>query len=312
MIRVSYNLSPVLRDALNKIELLRQKVVLAPISPQIELRLKWETTIDRIYWSLSSEKNLLKRNEIVKIVTNYSTRLSTPEADLALKYKKGLDYINQNWVASNELITLDTLLELNKIAGRGELKVSQEKITELLEYIQANPENPIIQAALIFVELKNIDPFTQDSDRITQLMTYLILSKLGYDFRRFLVLEEYWRRDLASLNEIVQTTEITESFTLWLTYFSKAVITQLEKVAANLSSPDFRLDYLPANFWELNKRQKDILTQLEEPKKTITNQDVQKAFRVSQITASRDLTKLASLGLLFAHGKGRSVRYSRV
>ncbi len=45
---------------------------------------------------------------------------------------------------------------------------------------------------------------------------------------------------------------------------------------------------------------------------TITNKKVQKLFKVSQITASRDLAKLASVGLLFTHGKGRSVYYTKV
>jgi len=35
-------------------------------------------------------------------------------------------------------------------------------------------------------------------------------------------------------------------------------------------------------------------------------------FKVSQITASRDLSKLGALGLLFIHGKGRSVYYTKI
>lgn len=312
MIRVSYNLSPVLRDSLNKIESLRQKILLAPLPPRDELRLRWETMIDRLYWSLASEKNLLKRNEIVKLVSTQSKRRFNEEEQQALKYKAGLDYIAQIWVASSEEITPETVIHLHRISCRGEIKVEEDKIQAILDYIQARPENPIIQAAIIFIEFKNLQAFSQDNDRISQLLAYLVLYRMGYDFRKLLVLEEYWRKDMVSLDEVIQATEVTESFTLWLAYFAKAVITQLEKVAQNLSSPDFKLDYLPSSFWELNKRQKEILTQLDEPNKTITNMDVQKTFRVSTITASRDLAKLASLGLLFSHGKGRSVKYSKV
>ena len=87
------------------------------------------------------------------------------------------------------------------------------------------------------------------------------------------------------------------------------MLTQLEKVTySNLSSED----YLPNSFWQLNDRQKSILGFLENPDATITNKRVRSLFKISQITASRDLTKLANLGLLFAHGKGRSVFYTKV
>jgi len=71
-------------------------------------------------------------------------------------------------------------------------------------------------------------------------------------------------------------------------------------------------DNLPSSFWKLNGRQQSILSVLENPGEKITNKDVQKKFGVSQITASRDLSHLTTLGLLLAHGKGRSVYYTKV
>lgn len=65
-------------------------------------------------------------------------------------------------------------------------------------------------------------------------------------------------------------------------------------------------------FFELNDRQKSILNMLDQPTASITNRLTQKAYKVSQITASRDLAKLTTLGFLFSHGKGRSVYYTRV
>jgi len=61
----------------------------------------------------------------------------------------------------------------------------------------------------------------------------------------------------------------------------------------------------------LNDRQNKILERLENPNLKITNKDVQKMFGVSQITASRDLSKMANLGILLPHGKGRSVFYTK-
>ena len=69
---------------------------------------------------------------------------------------------------------------------------------------------------------------------------------------------------------------------------------------------------LPATFWEITTRQKEIMMYLENPTASVTNKTVQKLFNISQITASRDLARLANLGLLLAHGKGRSVYYTKV
>ena len=55
---------------------------------------------------------------------------------------------------------------------------------------------------------------------------------------------------------------------------------------------------ISSSFWDLNERQKVILGILDQPGVSITNKTVQKRFKISQITASRDLSKLAILGLL--------------
>ncbi len=65
------------------------------------------------------------------------------------------------------------------------------------------------------------------------------------------------------------------------------------------------------SFFDLNERQKEIISLVDKPNSKISNKHVQKIFNVSQITASRDLAKLASLGLLFAISKGRSTFYTK-
>ena len=99
--------------------------------------------------------------------------------------------------------------------------------------------------------------------------------------------------------------------TVWLEYFTFCAMSALEKALEVAKNLRFQ-EELPASFWKLNTRQKQILEALEKPDEKVTNKEVQKVFKVSQITASRDLTHMANLGLLLAHGKGRSVFYTRV
>lgn len=300
MINLSYNLSPTLKSFLAKIELLRQKILLTPLSPKTELRLRWEATLNRVYWSLMSIGKPLNKARIIKLLANPPKTGSPSEEYQAIKYKKALDYIREHFLVSHEHITPKTILTLHSIACYGNFRSSQAQLKQLLDYLQGSPEQPVIQAGIAYIEIINISPFTQENRQIACLLALVFLYKAGYDFRGLLVLEEYFHKD---------NTSITQNLTPFLESFASTMITQLEKVTyPNLSSED----YLPSSFWQLNDRQKSILGFLENPDATITNKKVQNLFNISQITASRDLTKLANLGLLFLHGKGRSVFYTRV
>jgi Fic family protein len=121
-------------------------------------------------------------------------------------------------------------------------------------------------------------------------------------------LDEYLRRDVVALKGAITSVQQSNNLTVWLEYFALGIIVQLNKALEDIHKNRFATT-LPASYWKLNERQREILLMLEQPGTRITNKSVQKMFGVSQITASRDLAKLASLGLLFVHGKGRSVFY---
>lgn len=303
MMDFSYNLSDKLKEHLRKIELLRQKILLTPLSPKTELKLRWEAMINRVYWAMvfANEKSINK-TRVAKLLAYKEKEEKRREDQEILKYKNALDYIRQNWLVSKKTVTPKDVLALHELACYGRFRSSERNLKQLLDYLQSTPEHPVIQAAIAFVEIINISPFTDGNTRIASLLSNLFMYKSGYDFRRLMVLEECWRSDL-----ITHSSNLTPL----LEEFSKALANQLEKTA-NFELQTAESSVLSASFWELNDRQKGILTQLEQPNAAITNKNVQKLFKVSQITASRDLAKLANLGLLFTHGKGRSVFYTKV
>jgi Fic family protein len=116
---------------------------------------------------------------------------------------------------------------------------------------------------------------------------------------------------MATFKQVANLSRAEGNLTLWLEYFAFCIMTSLEKTAEVIKNQKFGKE-LPASFWKLNIRQKQILYYLENPDMKITNKEVQKMHGVSQITASRDLTELTTLGHLFARGKGRSVFYTKV
>ncbi len=310
MLNISYNVSQDLKKSLQKIENQRRIILITPISLKTELKLKWEATVKRIHWSLSFGQNTLTESEISHLLSNTSQkRLPQPQQD-ALRYKKASDYILQEWYVNSKPVTPKIVQYIRRLYSPGSPAGDESKLKELLDYIQTNPENPVIQAAIVQIELMSLYPFSDENERISMLMPYLFLYKNGYDFRGLLVLEKSWRKNLVSFRANIQECLRSGNLTVWLEFFALAVSDQLTESIREISSELLHNDFSP--FWEINDRQKEILSFLEQPEISITNKKVRKMFKISQITASRDLAKLTTLGLLFPRGKGRSVSYTRV
>ena len=315
---LAYNLSSKLKDNLQKIEVLRRQILLLPIPPKTALRLRWEASLQRTYWSLVLAGNPLSKAGIIKLLSTQSKKRLTSEQKEVINYKKTLDFIREEWLISSRAVSLTTIKKLYDLACKPTLGTStraasanQKKLQPFIDYLQAGKESPIIQAGIAQISIINADAFGEGNGSIARLVPYLYLYKHGYDFRGLLVLDEYIRKDLYSLKEAIESVSKNKHLTLWLEYFTQGILTQLRSAYKIASSSKFQTD-LPAAFWKLNDRQIDILNSLEQPGAKITNMKVQGKYKVSQITASRDLSKLVKLGLLFSHGKGRSAHYTKV
>lgn len=317
MLNLSYNLSPKLKDKLQAVNKLRQEILLIPLSPKEELITQWNAILDRTYSSLSLTGNLLSKSQMTNLLTSRTfiesskTRMDRNEKDV-IGYKKALDYINQNWLVSKKHVTVKDILMLYDIFYNGDLRVPLSRIQELLDYLQAQEENPIIQSGIANLGISRIHPFSDGNGRLARLLSLLFLYKQGFDVRKLIVPEKTWVKDRQTFEDTARLSQETASITLWLEYYANSVITQLQETLNNLRAGSHDNLGLSTAFWELNDRQKLILSMLEEPGITITNRKIQEQFKISQITASRDLSRLTNLGIIFAHGKGRSVYYTKV
>ncbi len=326
MLNISYNLSPRLKEYLTKIENLRRQILLTPISPKKELQLRWEATFNRVYYSLKLSGNPLKKQEMLKLLTEITHQKMNSDQQDIIKYKAALDSIAQNWPGSQNSVNAKDIIELHKIIGNGRLRVPQAGLQYLLDYLQTRPtspaselvggrarsENPIIQAAIVNIEMEKMQLFTEHNKLLSILTSLVFLYKYGYDFKGFLVYETEWAEGTNNFKENYERTLNVTNLTLWLEYFAQCILKQAETLVQSLEKPKSQTLDLRKSFWELNERQKSILNYLDSPQVTITNRQIQKRYETSQITASRDLAKLTSLGYLFSHGKGRSVYYTRV
>lgn len=318
MINISYSLSPILKDNLSKIASLRHQILLAIVPPKLETAQRFHTIVGRIFYSLALSETNFPMDKISKLLFSHGLGLSyrkrtiygsKSDEQLVLDYKNGLDFISQNWLATPESITARTITTLHSIACPGRLR-SENAIRQIVDYLDSSPqENPVIQAAIALIEIANSSPFTDGNGRISRLTCYLYLYKYGLDFRGLLSLEEFLFTTQPEFKEYQQIAEQNSNLTHWLEYFTAGLALQLQKALTTLTKYPAK-DYT-LKIGELTDRQKSILTFLELPESTITNKRVQKIFKVSQITASRDLARLSALGSIFAQGKGRSTRYRK-
>lgn len=319
MLNLSYNLSSILKERLEKIDLIRKDILLAPLSPKIELQMKWDVMVDRTYNSLTLAEISLTKQEMIKILTSNTifekdknSKKLKSEQETVLSYKRALDYISQHWLLPGKNVTVKDVLILYDIFYNGRLILPLSRIQEILDYVQAHEDHPVIQAGVVGLGILRIQPFSQGNGRLSRLLSYIFLYKNGYDVRGLIEFEKTWTQDRQTYLEAIRITLEVTSITLWLEYFSNSVLTALSGTYRKIQDSTSENLGVHSSFWELSHRQKSIINMLHQPGLTVTNREVQKHFKVSQITASRDLSKLANLGLLFSHGKGRSVYYTKV
>jgi len=316
MLVTAYTKSPEIIEKLHILEELRRDLHVIPISRKSLYSMVWDTSLCRIEASLLNQGTVINRKEIYEILTNQK-----PQNEKTLKilnYKNALDYIRNDWHITSEAISphslgiLDALAYGNKkstLSSRVPVKTLYE-IKQLLSYVQTADEHPVIQAGIAYVEStrKKISP--ENSHNLATLIAYMFLYKYGWDFRELLVLEKAFVKANSDYQYALKATEEYNNATTWLDYFVSTLIKQTEDVLGGLQLSNIRTKDL-TSVYNLKPRHMKILAQLDDPRSRITNKDAQEIFKISQITASRDLAKLAQMGLLLSHGKGRSTYYTR-
>lgn len=317
MLTIVYAISSYMQRYLEKAEQHRQQILLYPIQPKKELTIQFAATVDRIYYGLTTTEIPVLRDKIRSILTNqivFSMQKNQLKRDpiqtTVLGYKQSLDYIKRDWLLNPDIITVKDIEKLYGFLGNEKLPLPERQLKEMLTYLQSSSDNAYAQAAIAKLLFRSLLPSGIQNEAFSTLCSYLFLYKAGLDCRGLLVLEKPWSENNKLFLGHYQTAINSQNITTWIEFYVKEISLHLESTYTLLS----QTTKLPVQdtVGELNERQKTIMTLLEDPKAIITNRTVQKIFHISQITASRDLAKLTALGLLFAQGKGRSVRYTRI
>lgn len=298
MLTVSYNLSATLKDGLAHLDELRKKILVIPVSPATETKMRWQTTLSHLEgWAILSNQPLTSEH-ILNTINHPDSKNNSQLTTKVLNYRNAINYVRDFWPANPERVSFITIKHLANILSVNH--GSEKEVGTLLTYLQAGQVHPLIQAATAHLYFY--------PSRLSYLASLLFLTKYGYGLRGWLSLEDFWGQNKQQYLQVVLQAQNLANTTLWLEYFCQAMIFQMEKIHTALTSSPTPSS---TKYWKLTQLQKDILTLLEKPDISITNRLVQSVLDISQVTASRNLARLAYLGLILPNGGGRSTSYTK-
>jgi DNA-binding transcriptional ArsR family regulator len=311
MLSFSYTTELQLKETLNATDRLRMQILSLPLSPKTETKLIWEGIAIRTWATLSLAGYTAPKHEIATILAN-PVKSSAAVATI-VGIKNAYIFIHTEWRANPRPITLaalETLFTLTHPRDTRSFSTIEPQLKELLTYLTTEEEHPVIQAAIAHMAILTMPELTEPG-LFARMVHYLFLAKYGFDLRGYITPDRVWQTDMSTYTRLIEAYPKNHTLTLWLEYIAQSMLTNLEALVSDITESRFHIEY-PPSFWELSTRQKEILKLMDMPSASITNREVHKRFKVSQITASRDLAKLTSLGLLYPHGKGRSVYYTKI
>ncbi len=300
----SYVLSTTVAQELNNIDQTRRNSILELLSPRRELDLKFDNLLRIISSSLLLSGKSLSISEISNVITR-GKKSSTSEDVYAIK--KAYDYLNHFLFLTEDKIDagkIDSLLKVLKPQRR----LDTDNLTSIIDFVSVNPEHPVVQAALLFFLILDILPNDNNNINIATILSEAIIYKHAYDIRGMINVQEFLFSDLMNLKRKLEEASKKANLSSFIEYYVQVFSIQAEKSLKMLKT-GIAATSLSASYSKLSERQIKILSLFDVPQIKISNKNVQKQFGISQITASRDLSKLASLGVIFQMGRGRSIYY---
>lgn len=180
---------------------------------------------------------------------------------------------------------------------------------------EATRLHPVFRAAIVHYQLAYIHPFVEGNGRTARAMATLLLYLLGYDFKKFFSLEQYFDHDVnAYYQALLSVQQSSGDMTYWLEYFGYGLALEIEKIKSQVTklSKDLKLKRQLGKQVALSERQ-IVLLELFGQKEEVTSQEAQKVLpNVSVDTILRDIKDLVSKGVVEKKGVTKGVTYRLV
>jgi len=173
--------------------------------------------------------------------------------------------------------------------------------------------HPAFRAGITHYQLVFIHPFIEGNGRTARAMATLLLYTLGYDFKRFFSLEQYFDRDVEAYYQALLSAQQSadSDMTYWLEYFCYGVALEIDKIQRQVErlSKDLKLKKQLGKQIALSERQ-IVLLELFQQKETISSGDAQQVLpNISVDTILRDLKDLMQKDVIEKKGVTKGVTY---
>lgn len=318
------------------------------VLPLNEAKLQRQAILRMAHTSTSIEGNKLAQFEVGKIIEGKAVKASQKDILEVENYYRALKLLDDMSKPKKD-ITEEEILRLHKTVTLG--LVEKEKvgkwrkgdvyvlddlgdgremlrfkapsakavpvlISDLLIFLKQSKKDvahPIIKAAILHLEFVSIHPFTDGNGRVARLLTQLQLYRDGWDFKKILVLEDYYNRDRLSYynaEAAVQGKNYKKDadFTSWLEYFTNGFLIEARKVLEQIQSIGYgQVSKLSEQIF-LDHGEIQIMDFLT-TKGRITSDDISGILKLSKRTAQLKLKKLVQSKLIKMMGSGPSTYY---
>lgn len=347
MYKPNYTISPEVLGAVSEIAETKVVVERSKVLPLNELQLKRQSLIRMVHTSTSIEGNQLEEYQVDKVLSGMSVAADDKSIIEVKNYQDAVKEI-EKLAEEKAHLTMDLILKIHKIAMKGllapektgkarpgdiyiidELGDGKEKlrykgpdaskvaylINELLLWLnQANKQDlhPVLKAGIFHTQFVHIHPFSDGNGRVTRLLTNLLLYLDGWDFRKVIVLEEFYnknRQDYYNALAYGWDEDYREGpdITDWMEYFVAGFLVESRKVKDVIVSLGFDKAKVDSQMY-LDQDEIKMMDYLATMQK-ITSDDVVDLLHIAKRTSQLKLKNLVDRGLLEVQGRGPSTFY---
>lgn len=346
MFNPKYAITASILDKISKISEIKTIVERSRVLPQREIELRRQAIVKMVHTSTSIEGNRLAQFQVNKVLGGEKIMADPKSIDEIKNYQDALLLVDKI-AASKKGFNIEDILAIQKEVTKGILQPqksghfrpstvyvvntirnidkvmyhppSAKKVpvltSDLVVWLnsEARDLHPVISAGILHLEFASIHPFTDGNGRTTRLLTQLHLMQKGWDFRKILVLDEYYNQDRLEYYNALQIEKtyrerVSHDITSWLEYFTEGFLVEAIRVRDDIQSTG--LDKVPGKSEQIfiDKDEIPIIEFLTTVGR-VTSDDVVDILKVAKRTAQLKLKKLIEKGLIKQQGGGTAVYY---
>lgn len=348
MFKPNYTISPDVLNAISEIAEAKGIIERSRVLPLNELQLKRQAMIRQVHTSTSIEGNKLAEYQVDKVLSGLSVVADSQSIQEVKNYQEAVKEI-EVIAEDKRKITIDLILKVHELTVKGllgdektgkfrpgdiyiidELGDGKEKlrykgpdakkvpflINELLVWLTEASKtrlHPILKAGIFHTQFVHIHPFSDGNGRVSRLLTNLILYLDGWDFRKVIVLEEFYNKERQDYYNALaygwdETYHEGADLTDWLEYFIAGFLIEARKVKEVITSLGFDKGTVgQPTFLDPDEiKIMDFVTTTTR----MTSDDVADLVKVAKRTAQMKLKCLVEKDLIAVRGRGPSTYYT--